>query len=60
MWDEIKDLIKSVPNISGDYDEKYTKIKFSSDDDLSLKKILKFYIICFSRRHKVLPTRFRR
>ena len=27
----------------GDYDEKYIKIKFNSDDDLSLNKILKLH-----------------
>ena len=27
LWDKIKDLIRSITNTSGDYDEKYIKIK---------------------------------
>ena len=43
LWDKIIDLIRSVTNISADYDEKYTKIKFHSDDNLPLNKILKLH-----------------
>ena len=32
-----------MTNNSDDYDEKYMKIKFNSDDDLPLKITLKFY-----------------
>ena len=39
MWSKSKDLIRSRTNNSDDYDEKYTKIKFNSDDDLPLNKI---------------------
>ena len=35
---KIKDLIKSRNNNSVDYDEKYLKIKFNSNDDFPLKK----------------------
>ena len=38
MWSKIRDLIRSITKISVDYDEKYMKIKFSSDDELPLKK----------------------
>ena len=38
------DLIRSITNNSNDYDEKYMKIKFSSDDDLPLNKITKIHI----------------
>ena len=38
MWKNVKDLIKSINNHSGKYDEKYMKVKFNSDDDLPLKK----------------------
>ena len=31
-------LIRSAINISNDYDHKYIKIQFKSDDDLLLKK----------------------
>ena len=41
LWYKIKDLIKSITNASGDYDEKYMKIKFNSDENLPLNKILK-------------------
>ena len=33
---KIKDLIKSRNNNSVDYDEKYLKIKFNSNDDFPL------------------------
>ena len=37
---KIKDLIKSITNNSDNYDEKYMKIKFNSDDEE--KNSLKF------------------
>ena len=43
LWDKIKDLIKSIANASGDYHKKYIKIKFNSDENLSLNKILKLH-----------------
>ena len=36
----IKDFIRLITNNSDSYDEKHMKIKFNSDDALSLKKIL--------------------
>ena len=36
-------LIRSITNNSGNYDEKYMKIKFNSNDDLDLKKTVKLY-----------------
>ena len=41
LWIKIRDLIRSVTKISDDYDEKYMKIKFSSDDELPLNKTIK-------------------
>ena len=41
LRDKIKDLIRSITNASGDYDEVCMKIKFNSDDNLPLNKILK-------------------
>ena len=39
LWDKIRNLIRSTSNNSDDYDNKYMKIKFNSDDDdLPLKK----------------------
>ena len=49
LWDKIKDLIRSVTNTSGDYDEEYMKVKFNSDDNLPLNKILKFLDLFFKK-----------
>ena len=35
---KIKDLSRSINHNYDDYDEKYTKIKFNSDDDFPLKR----------------------
>ena len=35
---KIRYLIRSITKNSDDYDEKYMKIKFASDDDLPLNK----------------------
>ena len=43
MWSKTRDLIRSTTNNSDDYDKKYMKIKFNSDDDLPLNKTLKLY-----------------
>ena len=34
LWIKIRDLIRSVTRKSDDYDKKYVKIKFYSDDEL--------------------------
>ena len=41
MWSKIRNLIRSITNNLDDYNEKYMKIKFNSDDDLPLNKMLK-------------------
>lgn len=38
MWTKIKDLITSKTNNSDNYDKKFTKIKFNSEDDLEFRK----------------------
>ena len=38
LWIKIRDLIRSVPKKSDNYDEKYMKTKFDSDDELPLNK----------------------
>ena len=38
LWTKIRDLIRSKTKESDNYDEKYMKIKFNSDDYLPLKK----------------------
>ena len=40
LWIQIRDLIQSITKNSDDYDEKYMKIKFNSDDELPLNKTI--------------------
>ena len=40
LWSKIRDLIRSITKSSDDYDEKYMKIKFNSDDELPQNKTL--------------------
>ena len=37
-WIKIRDLIRSIAKNSDDFDEKYVKTKFDSDDNLPLNK----------------------
>ena len=37
---KIRDSIRSITQISDDYDEKYMKIKFNSDKNLTLNKAI--------------------
>ena len=43
LYKKTWDLIRSIVNNAENYVEKYMKIKFNSDGDLSLKKALKLY-----------------
>ena len=46
VWDGIKNKIKAInDNGENDYGKNYMKIKFNSDDDLTLNKPLKFHAI---------------
>ena len=45
LWKKIKYLLRSVTNNLHDYDEKYMKIKFNSDNYLPLKRTLELYNI---------------
>ena len=45
LWNHFKYLIKSKNNNSDDYDKKYNKIKFNSDDDIPLEKTLEMHEI---------------
>ena len=40
MGSKIRDLIRTITRNPGDYDEKYMKIKFDSDDNLLLNKTI--------------------
>ena len=42
LWSEIRDLIRSITKNSDDYDEEYMKIKFNSNDELTLHKTIEF------------------
>ena len=43
VWNGIRDKIKEISSGECDYEKDYMKIKFSSDDKLPLKKLLKFH-----------------
>ena len=44
VWSRIKNKIEAVSSGKYDYEKDYMKIKFNSDDDLSLNKaLLKFH-----------------
>ena len=43
LWDEIKSLIDKIDGKSGEYGKDFTKIKFNSNGNLPLNKILKLH-----------------
>ena len=43
VFNGILDKIKEISNDEHDYEKDYMNIKFSSDDDLALNKLLKFH-----------------
>ena len=46
VWNGIKNQIKKINNDSVvEYDKDYMKIKFDSDDNLPLNKVLKFHAV---------------
>ena len=52
VWNRIKDCIEKINNNKlGEYDKDYMKIKFNSDDDVSLNKVLNFPTITVSIRN---------
>ena len=65
VWNGIKNQIKKIKNDSVvEYDKDYMKIKFDSDDNLPLNKVLKFHAIIiiirsvFERDGKYYPQMF--
>ena len=42
LWSKTWDLIRSITKKSDDYEEKYMKITFNSDDELPLNKTIEF------------------
>ena len=52
LWDEVKYHIQTINDDEfGEYGKKYMKIKFYSDDNLPLNKILKFSLLTIIIRH---------
>ena len=49
-FNRIRDKIKKINN-ECDYKKDYRKIKFNSDDDLPLNKLLKFRLVTITIRH---------
>ena len=49
LWRKIRDLIRSITENSDDYDEKYMKIKFNSDEELLLNKTIEINNIIVGR-----------
>ena len=45
LWSKIRDLIRSINKNSDDYDKKYMKIKFNSNDELPLNKTINIPIM---------------
>ena len=45
LWCKVKDLIRSVTKNSDNYDKKYMKIKFDSDNNLPLNKTIEIPIM---------------
>ena len=50
VFDGIRGKIKEVSNDEYDYEKDYMKIKFHSDDDLLLNKLLKFHVMTINIR----------
>ena len=43
LWTKFRDLIRPITNDFDDYNKKYVKIKFNSDDNILLKKTLELH-----------------
>ena len=51
LWDEIKYQIQTINACRpGEFDKYYIKIKFNSDDDLPLNKMLKLHMLTITVR----------
>ena len=65
LWNKIIDLIRGITKNSDDYDEKYMKIKFNSDDELPLNKTKEIPTIAivvravFHENNKYYPQNFK-
>ena len=50
VFNGIRDKIKEINSDECDYEKDYMKIKFNSDDDLPLNKLLKFHLMTLTIR----------
>ena len=50
VWSEIKNRIDAINSCECDYEKGFMKIKFNSDNNLPLKKPLKFHIMTIAIR----------
>ena len=50
VWNGIKNKIEEVSSGECDYEKDYMKIKFNSDDNLPLNKLLKFHLMTINIR----------
>ena len=50
VFDGIRGKMKEVSNNEYDYEKDYMEIKFNSDDDLPLNKLLKFHLMTITIR----------
>ena len=65
VWNGIKDCVEKINNSTlGEYDKDYMKIKFNSDDDIPLNKVLNFSTVTviirniFEKDGKYYPQSF--
>ena len=64
LWNKIRDLIWLITKNSDDYDAKYMKIKFNSDDELPLNKTIEIPTMAivvraaFHENNKYYPQMF--
>ena len=64
LWSKIRDLVRSITKSLADYDKKYMKIKFNSDDKLPLNKMIQIFTMtivfraAFHENNKYYPQVF--
>ena len=64
LWDRIKSLIDKIDDKPGEYKQDFMKIRVNSDDNLTLNKILKLYMLTvivrsvFQKDNKYYPRAF--
>ena len=56
VFDSIRNKINEIDNNKYDYEVDYNKIKFSSDDNLPLNKLLKFSIMTITIRYEIISA----